>query len=251
MSALQFRAVDVPPDIELLRGLKRQEIDFILAAAKVRRFPAKSVMTYQGEPADHLLLLWKGRARYFFQTPDEMKLIMIWIPPGHFFGGAALVPRPSTYLLGTETVRESVVLVWDGPTIRDFAHRFPQVLENAIGAAVDHLSWYIAAHAALCSHNARQRLASVLLGYTSSMGQKVSGGIEFEVTNEELADAAHITPYTTSRILSEWRKTGAIRKQRGKIVVRSAEGLFLRETRSLDPHDRSLRPTLLGNQKSA
>jgi CRP/FNR family transcriptional regulator len=228
MSALEIRSVNVRPDIELLKGLKRQEIDLILAAATARRFPAKSVMTYQGEPADHLLLLWKGRARYFYETPNGKKLIMIWITPGHFFGGAALVPRPSTYLLGTEAVRDSVALVWDGPTIRGFARRFPQLLENAIVSAVDYLSWYIAAHAALCSQTARQRLASVLLGYTSSMGQRVSGGIEFDITNEELANAAHITPYTTSRIMSEWQKAGAIHKHRRKVVVRSTERLFLR-----------------------
>jgi CRP-like cAMP-binding protein len=60
------------------------------------------------------------------------------------------------------------------------------------------------------------------------MGQRISGGIQFDITNEELANAANITPYTTSRILSEWQRTGAIRKQRGKIVVRSTERLFLR-----------------------
>jgi CRP-like cAMP-binding protein len=184
-------------------------------------------MTYQGEPADHLLLLWKGRARYFFETPNGKKLILIWITPGRAFGGAALAPRPSTYLLSTEAVRDSVVLVWDGPTIRALARRFPQLLENAIAGAMDYLSWYVAAHAALCSQTARQRLASVLLGYTSSMGQRVAGGIEFDITNEELANSANITPYTTSRIISEWQRTGAIRKNRGKILVRSPERLFL------------------------
>jgi CRP-like cAMP-binding protein len=228
MNALKPRADSVCPNIDLLRGFKRQEIDLILAAARVRRFPAKSVMTYQGEPADHLLLLWKGRARYFFETPNGKKLIMMWITPGHSFGGAALAPRASTYLVSTETVRNSVVLVWDGPAIRGLARRFPQLLENAIASAVDYLSWYIAAHAALCSQTARQRLASVLLGYTSSMGERVSGGIEFDITNEELANAANITPYTASRILSEWQRTGAIHKQRGKIFVRSTERLFLR-----------------------
>jgi CRP-like cAMP-binding protein len=228
MSALESRAFNVRPSIELLRGLKPYEADLILASARTRRVPAKSLMTYQGEPADNLLLLWKGRARYFFETPNGKKLILMWITPGHAFGGAALAQRPSTYLLSTEAVRDSVVLIWDGPTIRGLARRFSQLLENAIISAVDYLSWYIAAHAALCSQNARQRLASVLLGYTSSMGQKVSGGIEFDITNEELANAANITPYTTSRILSEWQRTGAIRKRRGRIVVRSTERLFLR-----------------------
>ena len=228
--ALESRAiaVNVRPNIDLLRGLKREEVDLILAAARARRVPAKSVMTYQGEPADSVLLLWKGRARYFFETPNGKKLILIWITPGHIFGGAALVPRSSNYLVSTETVRDSVVFVWDGQTIRGFARRFPQIMENAIASAVDHLSWYVAAHAALCSQTARQRLASVLLGYTSSMGQRVSGGIEFDITNEELANAANITPYTASRILSEWQRSGAIRKRRGKIVVHSTERLFLR-----------------------
>jgi CRP-like cAMP-binding protein len=90
MGALEFRAIDIRPDIELLRGLNRQEVDLIFAAARARRFSAKSVMTYQGEPADHLLLLWKGRARYFFETPNGKKLILIWITPGRAFGGAAL-----------------------------------------------------------------------------------------------------------------------------------------------------------------
>jgi len=228
MSTLEFQTGNVCPNIELLKGLKRQEVDLILAAARVRRVPAKSVMTYQGDPADQLLVLSRGRARYFFETPNGKKLILIWITPGHAFGGAALLHRASTYLLSTETVRDSVVHIWDGSTIRGFARRFPQLLENAIGSAMDYLSWYVAAHTALCSQTARQRLASVLLGYTSSMGQRVSGGIEFDITNEELASAANITLYTTSRILSEWQRTGAIRKHRGKIVVRSTERLFLR-----------------------
>jgi len=251
MSALEFRAVEAPPHIGLFKGLQRQEIDLILAAARARRIRAKSVMTYQGEPADHLLLMWKGRARYFFDAPNAKKLIMIWIPPGHFFGGAALVPRRSTYLLSTETVRDSVVLVWDGETIRGLARRFPQLFENAIVGAVDHLSWYIAAHAALCAQTARQRLASILLGYTSSMGQRVQGGIEFDITNEELADAANITPYTTSRILSEWRRNGAIRKQRGKIIVRSTEALFLRAGRSIDSDEGNRPVPLFGHERSA
>jgi CRP-like cAMP-binding protein len=88
MSALESRAISVRPSIELLRGLKPHEADMILASARMRRVPGKSVMTYQGEPADQLLLLWKGRARYFFETPNGKKLILMWITPGQTFGGA-------------------------------------------------------------------------------------------------------------------------------------------------------------------
>ena len=225
---LESRAVHTPHRIELLRGLGQKEIDLILAAAKRRRFSAKSVMTYQNEPADHLLLLWKGRARYFFETPNGKKLILRWITPSDIFGGAALVSRPSTYILSTEAVRDSVVLLWDGPTIRALARRFPELLENAIFLAADYISWYVATHAALTSKTAQERLAHVLLELAPSIGQKVAGGIELDVTNEELANSANITPFTTSRMVSEWQRSGAIRKYRGKIIIRSPERFFLR-----------------------
>jgi CRP-like cAMP-binding protein len=167
-----------------------------------------------------------GHARYFFETPDGKKLILIWITPGHIFGVAALADRPSIYLVSAEAAQDSIVLAWDGSTIRDLAQRFPRLMMNAYRTSMDYLSWYVGTHAALISETARERLAHLLLGYAPSIGQKVSGGIELDVTNEELANAANITPYTTSRLISEWHRTGAIRKRRGKILLRSTKGLF-------------------------
>src|SRR5215470_19613906 len=105
---LESRAVHAPHRIELLRGLGQKEIDLILAAAKRRRFSAKSVMTYQDEPADHLLLLWKGRARYFFETRNGKKLILRWILPGHIFGVSALIKGSPSYLANVEAVEDCV-----------------------------------------------------------------------------------------------------------------------------------------------
>lgn len=223
MTAWQFRVGDSPRSIDLLRGLKPQERDAVLRSGRPRRFPAKSIMTYQGEPADLLLLLWKGRARYFYETPNDKRLILKWITPGHIFGGAALVSQPSVYLVSTEAVRDSIVLEWDGRTIRDLTRRFPQLLENSHLINMDYVSWYVAAHAALSSQSASERLRSVLFGLAKTIGQKVSGGIEIDVTNEELSESANITPFTASRLITELRRSGAIRKDRGKIVVLSPE----------------------------
>jgi len=228
MTVLQLPRL-VTDNVELLRGLSRREMDLVLSSAKRRRFPAKSVITYQGEPADRLLLLRQGRARYFFETPHGKKLILRWIAPGDVFGGAALISRPSQYIVSTEAVTDSTVLVWDGATIRDLARQFPRILENTLYLAADYISWYVAAHAALTSKTARERLAHVLVELAPNLGQRTSGGeIELDVTNEELANSANISPYTTSRTISKWQKSGVLRKRRGKILLRSAESLFLR-----------------------
>jgi len=232
MTVLEFHTVEIPKGTELLCGLDPSEIHSVLAVARPRRFCAKSIITHQGEPADKLLLLWNGRAQCFYETADGKKLIHIWMTPGHIFGGAALVSRPSIYLVSTEAVRDSVVLAWDGATIRALARRFPRILENALSIAANYISWYVVALAALTSQTARERLAGVLLGYVSSIGQKVPGGFELELTNEEVADSAGITAYTTSRILSEWQKSGAIQKRRGKIVLSSPERFFLKVIQS-------------------
>ncbi len=227
MAAPRFAATQLQRNVEWLHGLQASEIDLILAAARSCRFPAKSVMTFQAEPADHLLLMWDGRARYFFETPNGKKVILMWIRTGDVFGATALLSQRAFYVVSTEAVRDSTVLVWDRSKIRALACRFPQLLENTLLIATHYFRWYVAAHAALVSQTARERLAHVVFGLAESIGEKVSGFIEIDVTNEELASSANITPYTTSRMISSWERDGVIRKKRGKIVIRSPERLFL------------------------
>jgi hypothetical protein len=61
MNASKFRAVDLHHSANWFRDLEPMEIDLALGAAKCRRFPARSLITPQGEPADHLLVMWNGR----------------------------------------------------------------------------------------------------------------------------------------------------------------------------------------------
>jgi CRP-like cAMP-binding protein len=229
MSHLQFRSADAQ-NIELLRGLRPQDVDLILKSARQRRYSARTVITHQGEPISDIRTLLQGRARYFYQTPTGKKLILNWITPGQTFAGlAALSAAPHTYPASTETVRDSIVLSWDGPTMRAFAHQFPLIMENAVVVATDrHIAWHLAAHVALCSKTARERVAHVLLALAPLIGQKSPDGIELDVTNQELADSTNISPYTTSRLINEWQRTGALRKRRGKIFLGSPERFSLR-----------------------
>jgi CRP-like cAMP-binding protein len=172
--------------------------------------------------------MWDGRARYFFETPNGKKVILMWISRGDIFGAAALVPQASCYLASTEAIRDSIALAWERSAIRALAQRFPQLLETVLLIATDYFSWYVAAHAALVSQTARERVAHVLFGLAQTIGERVSGGVQIDVTNEDLANSTNITPYTTSRMISDWQRDGVIRKKRGKIFLRCPERLFLR-----------------------
>lgn len=210
-----------------LAGLAPSDRKLVLAAASLRRFVANSVVTHQGTPANRLFLLTKGRARYFFITPDGRKVLLFWLVPGDTFGGAALLSEPSEYHVSAETVKDSSVLVWDRNTVRALAARYPRLLENELSTASDYLNWYVSTHLALTCHSARRRLAYVLSNLARGLGQQNARGTELNVTNEELAHAANLAVFTVSRWLSEWQRQGAIVKRRGKVVVLSHERLFL------------------------
>jgi CRP/FNR family transcriptional regulator, nitrogen oxide reductase regulator len=195
----------------------------ILSAATHRKLAARSIITNQADSAEYFFLLTSGRARHFFTTADGKKSLLLWLRPGDVFGGAALFRFPSRYLVSTEMVEDGTTAVWNRPLIRRLCAQHPTLIDNALMIASDYLSWYTASHTALLYRNAKQRLSNALLSLSEGLGVVVDGGMELRITNEELANVSNLTVFTTSRLLSQWQKKGAIRKTRGAIVLLNSE----------------------------
>ena len=204
----------------LFEGLDAPDIKTILAAATKQRFSAHSVIANQGYPAGHLFLLLTGRACRFFLTVDGQKIALLRVPAGEIFGEASLLARRANYLVSTEAVTDSSTLVWSRSTIRSLCERYPRLVENALLISFDYLVAYRAAHASLISNSAPQRLAQVLANLVDGIGEKVPGGVELDVRNEELANEAHISLFTASRLMSAWQREGILVKRRGKVLLR-------------------------------
>ena len=90
-------SVSVEFGSQFLDGLSTADRKTILAAATQRRFLANSVITNQGHPANHLFLLRKGLARYFFVTGEGKKLLFRWLGPEDLFGGRTVLSSHSSY----------------------------------------------------------------------------------------------------------------------------------------------------------
>jgi CRP-like cAMP-binding protein len=214
-----------------LAGLTQPELNSILEQAEYRKLPANHIVVNQDDSAEHLFLLLTGRARFFVITEKGQKIIHLWIPPGAVIGVATILSPPCRYLVSTETVRNSSVLVWNRATIRTLAAQHPKLFENALTLSLQYLTAYHAAHMALICGSARERLAHVLVTLARGIGQQVGDGIELSVRNEELANEANVTLFTASRLLNEWKRAGILMKNRGKILLRAPE-LLLRHVAS-------------------
>ena len=207
-------------------GLNPAEARSIVAAARKRRFDANSVITSEGDPAEHLFLMLDGGARYYTLSPEGKKVVVRWIRPGELVGGTTILTKPLEYVLSAEAVKNSSALVWDRTTIRSFAATSQRLLENALLLAYDYLVHYRILHVAASTQSAPQRLAQVLCDLAKGLGQKVPGGVELHVRNEELANEANVTIFTVSRLMREWQRKGLLTKSRGKVVLRLPEELL-------------------------
>jgi len=229
MDALQLSSVLRKLRPPLLDGIDASAISDILTAARQRRFLASSIIANQGHPASQVFLLLTGAARSFFLTKGGQKLHVYSYPPGEMLGGMGLVMRTANYIVSTESVRDSDMLVWERETIRGLAGQYPKLLDNALTIASDYLNTTIATQVALSCHTARQRLAEVLVNLASGIGHRTSTGIELAVRNEDLAAAASLTAFTVSRLMSEWQRGGLLKKSRGKVLLPSPERLLLED----------------------
>jgi CRP-like cAMP-binding protein len=204
-------------------GLAAPELKAVLDRARIREYSANSTVSHEGHPAEHLYVLLSGRARFFTLTPEGEKILLFWVAPGEVLGGAAILAHGFDYLLSTETVRKSRFLVWDRAAISAFCRKYPRLMSNALLIAHDYMVLYRALHLSLACRSARQRLATVLVNLATGIGQRVPEGVQLDINNEELANEAHVTHFTASRLISEWQRNGMLIKRRGKVLLPSPE----------------------------
>ena len=203
----------------IFAGLGAQELSSILPEAKHRHFPA-SVVTHEGDAAEWFYVLVRGQGRYFVTTTGGRKMLLHWQTAGQVFGGAALLSDPYRYLASTELLSESCVLMWNREKIRELAARYPVLVDNAFSIAVtEGIAWLIAAQVSLSSDDARGRLANLVASLAGGIGMAAADGLELRVTNEDLAAGANVTPFTVSRLMGEWQRSGVVAKRRGKVVL--------------------------------
>jgi CRP-like cAMP-binding protein len=166
-------------------------------------------------------LLLTGRVAVYKLAENGKKLFLGWRVPGDTFGVQTILREPARYLLTVEAVQESSILAWDLPSSRTLVLRCPGLGKAAMLVAAGYFDDLIDVLGTFAFQAAEQRLARVLVKGARQLGRKTREGIELDLTNEQLAVAAHITLFTATRKLRKWKDQGLLMKRRGMIVLRS------------------------------
>ena len=134
----------------------------------------------------------------------------------------ATLKNPPPYMATAEAISDCEVLAWNHSVIRKLVSLHPMLGENALHIALGYLRTHMARHVGLVTKTAEERLAETLFRLSDQCGQFHPDGIEIRATNDELSALADISPFTTSRVLRNWRFQGTLRKDAvGSFCMRS------------------------------
>jgi CRP-like cAMP-binding protein len=152
-------------------------------------------------------------------------VILSLVAPMRPFGEGGLALREGVRLVSAEALEDSRALVWDRSAVLRDIMSHPAVSIGAVRVLLDRVASEVSRLDDSVLPDVRGRLARLLLRIAESVGRKTPRGtvINVPLSRRDLADMAITTPYTVSRILSEWRRLDILDAQRTRIIIREPE----------------------------
>jgi CRP-like cAMP-binding protein len=227
-NAKQVRwSAELPASIGLFAGIHEKQVAAIMAAAYSRKVDANQQVYQEGDKADRLFLLSAGRVKFYRISKKGDEVLLSWLSPGDAFGLGAILQPPYPYIGTTEAVQDCEVYAWQEPGLGQLVRDCPQLVENTLRIVLRLLKVYADQVVEVITQTAEQRVARTLLKLGDETGRIHSNGVEVQVTNEHLSALAHVSPFTASRLLNKWKRSGRVEKKRGKVLIHSPEHLVI------------------------
>jgi CRP/FNR family transcriptional regulator len=210
MSAKQFLAQTHP--FKVLPGV---ELDRLAARAQLKTYDKGETIYSEGDPADSVWVLIKGRIQIFKYTSQGRPLAIESIAPGELFGtlcrlGGDGRQYPCTAIA---SVNSDIIQLSDKEFLASY-NRFPALVLGVCSLCSQRLQ---AVQGLSCSNQepVEKRLAMLLL----KLEEKHGAILPF--TKRELAEQVGTTVETTIRVMSRFQKKGWIASSRGKLQLKA------------------------------
>lgn len=208
----------------LLEGVPPEEVRRTLEIARRRSFDRDEVVFHQGDPAEALHLIERGRAAVRVMTPYGQRVTLSVLGPGDAFGELALLgaraPRSATVVavepLVTRQVHEA-----DFGRLRARYPQLAEVLVALLTASVRRLDGQLVDALYLPAElRVRKRLAELAATYAAE------GEAVIPLRQEEIADLSGTSRATVNRVLREEARRGTVLLTRGHTTVLDRERLL-------------------------
>lgn len=220
-SFAQFR--EVLRGSALLARLSDEEIDAILARARLARYSAGDQIMAKGDPGENMMAVLKGRVSIGLPSPDGRQVVLSVLRSGNVFGEIALLD-------GRERSADAIALT------RCEILVIPRrslwlLLERRMDLCIDlmlvlcdrlrHTNQQVEDLAFLDLPSRMARVLLRLLGDNEGHGEQPT----VRISQRTLGELAGGSRESINKHLNLWKESGDISIEKGAIVIRNVTGL--------------------------
>jgi len=202
----------------LLDGVPEEEVQHLMSVARRRTFIRNEVVFHQGDPADSMHMIRRGRFGVRIRTPIGDVATIAILGGGDAFGELALVGDETDRSATVVSLERSETVSISRPDLERLRHDQPQVNELLVKllAARIRRTNELLAEALYVSADKRvlHRLRELAEIYSRDDGEQV-----IPLTQEEIATLAGTSRATVNRVLRAAEKSGALVLTRGRTTV--------------------------------
>jgi CRP-like cAMP-binding protein len=226
MNAVLQPEIQVIKTIPLFRGLSSGELSRVAKASRQQSLETGRYLYYEGDPADQVFALLKGKIKLSQVTPEGQQVILRYVSSGEAFGVISVLSEAS-FPVTAQTVENSLVIRWDRETMYGLMEAIPRISINAVRILAGRVREFQDRIRELSTERVERRIARALLRLASQTGVKVQEGvlIDLPLSRQDLAEMTGTTLFTVSRTLSQWETRGIIQTGREQVIIRFPHGL--------------------------
>ncbi|HTY96193.1 MAG TPA: Crp/Fnr family transcriptional regulator [Solirubrobacteraceae bacterium] len=192
-------------------------------------FPRGSVIMFEGEPEERLILILAGRVKVTRSGPEGRELILGIRDPGDLLGELAFIdrrPRSAT----VSALEPMQTLIMPGSRFREHLEQTPRVALVLLEVVAGRFREATVERIQFAALDTMGRLSARILELAERYGQNVNGSIEvpMPLSQEELASWTGASRTGVAQALQSLRELNWLETRRGRMTVRDADALRAR-----------------------
>jgi len=208
----------------LFKGLSKEELAEIASFASVKSFAPNDVLSMQGQPARHLMVIQTGSVKVC-QLSNSGNEVILWMAGRGDALGVLIEALSQTYTCTSHAMTPCIVLDWECARLHSIVAKIPQMRKNISQILSSRLEELQERFREVATEKVAPRVAKALMRLLKQVGTPASGGIEISLSREELAQMTGTTLFTVSRLLSAWEALGMVKPRREAVGICDVQSL--------------------------
>ncbi len=201
--------------IPYFRGLSDPELERIRPLVHERGYQRGEMVILEGEPCEAIYFVKEGRVKVFKTSPEGREQVLRIMKPGDTFNEVPVFdggPNPAS----VETLDPVALYVLSSRDLQRLMSEVPAISRNVIRILAARLRHLVELVEDLSFRHVTGRVAKILLQHAHDATAQNGGG---RLTQQQMATMAGTAREMVGRALKGLEQAGAIRVERGRIVI--------------------------------